>query len=179
MIYLAVACRCAVALVFAVSAGSKVRNRAAFAAFESSVRGLRLLPRSATRPITVATCAAELAVVPLVAVPATADAGLLLAAALLAAFSAVISTVLARRGTAVACRCFGSSGQPLGAHHIIRNAVLAAVAVGGVLALPERSGPIHPGGFAVALLAGAVLALLAVTLDDAISLFRTANTARR
>lgn len=57
--------------------------------------------------------------------------------ALLLAFAA-IGAMAARRGTSIACRCFGTSGETLGARTVMRALLLALVAV-ALLALEVTS----------------------------------------
>ncbi|GLF99549.1 MauE/DoxX family redox-associated membrane protein [Streptomyces yaizuensis] len=147
------------------------------------------------RPLAVAVVTAEAALVPALALPgvlappAALDAvpgtaagtaavllvcGLALAAVLLAAFTA-LAVSAARGGNRVPCRCFGRTTTPLGAVHAVRNAVLLAVAVTGLVAtaLPGWSpGAGDPVAALTAVLAGAALGLLTTALDDLAALFR-------
>ncbi|MEU4197253.1 MauE/DoxX family redox-associated membrane protein [Kribbella sp. NPDC026611] len=72
----------------------------------------------------------------------------------------------------VPCRCFGRSTAPLGARHGIRNLVLAALMVAGlVTAGADR--PVPPlGGIALAVAAAAVGVIVTVYLDDLAELAR-------
>ena len=104
----------------------------------------------------------EAAIAVLAAVPATARAGLLLAAAVLAALAAGVHVAL-RRGTSAPCRCFGTAAAPLGRRHVARNLLLGAAAATAAAA----AGPaLAPAGIAVSLGAGAAAALAVVFLDD-------------
>ncbi|MEV5680543.1 MauE/DoxX family redox-associated membrane protein [Streptomyces sp. NPDC052179] len=176
-------------LVFTRSVMGKVRSRAAFAEFTGTVRSLPpARPLSAPLPartLAVLVVTAEAALVPALALPgvlappAVLVAGLGTAAVLLSAFTALAADA-ARRGSRVPCRCFGRTTTPLGAVHAVRNSVLLAVAVTGLVAVtvtgrsPEAGDPMagDPMVVLTALLGGAVLGLLVTALDDLAALFR-------
>jgi uncharacterized membrane protein YphA (DoxX/SURF4 family) len=132
--YLELTCRALLGAVFLVSGLTKVAGRGRFPAFARSARRLGSLPRAWTLPVARAVVAAELAVVCLLASPVTAvaDFGFVLAGGLLVVFAAAIARSL-RRGEREPCRCFGPSNAPLGWRHVLRNAVLAGVALLGLL----------------------------------------------
>lgn len=154
MTYLLLSIQFVVAGVFALSAAGKLRARAEFAASLAEFG----VPSGARRPAGVAIMAAELAIVPLVLVPATALAALVLAAALLAIFAAAVALAL-RRGRRPRCRCFGVASAPLRRAHVGRNLGLALVAAVGAVA----AGAADPTTLDLAPLAVAVLvATLAV-----------------
>ncbi|MET9295512.1 MauE/DoxX family redox-associated membrane protein [Streptomyces sp. NPDC003077] len=181
--------------VFLISAVSKMAGRQAFAAFADSVRAMANMPARArsARPVSVAVVTAECAVCALFAVSgllslygrvsssqssATAarlatSAGAALAATLLVAFAiAIVRTV--RRGARTPCRCFGASAAPLGPRHVVRNAVLAGLAVYGAV-LPVSGAPlpyVPLAHTAVAAMAGLLLGGLAALLDELVALFR-------
>jgi hypothetical protein len=173
MRYAVLGCALTLAAVFAVSAGSKLAGRSAFAAFVASTG--RLLPDPRLSPALVAfgVVTAELAVPPLlVAAPAV---GLGLAAALLLSFSVGV-LVAVRRGVQAPCRCFGASAARLNRFHALRSGALAVFAVvGAAMAVPLRGAgwvvQLHPGGIAVTILCAAVLALLVFFFDDIAALF--------
>jgi hypothetical protein len=99
--------------------------------------------------------------------PASARAGALLAALLLAAFSVAIVLSLTRNANAT-CRCFGADGGRLGVRHVVRNALLfvscLVVAIGG-------TGPVDPGVAVAAAGAGVTAALLVLGMDPVAELF--------
>ncbi|MFE3456544.1 MauE/DoxX family redox-associated membrane protein [Nocardiopsis aegyptia] len=174
MSHVQIACQVLLALVFCVSAVSKVRGRAAFDGFVTAVR--RLAPRwavgsaPAVRRLSVALVLAEAGTVLLLLVPGWSRAGLAAAALLLAAFSAAVARVL-RADERVACRCFGASAVPLRPVHLVRNLVLLAAAVVG-LAPALASVPLpEPGAVAASAAAGAFGGLLVVLIDDIVLLF--------
>lgn len=165
MEYLSVGCASLLALVFAVSAISKIRD---FGGFVASVPGL--VPRLAggmARPVGLLVVALEAIMPVLLAVPAAAPYGFGLAFLMLAAFTVAIAAAV-RRGRRAPCRCFGVSAAPLGNRHLGRNAVLlTATALGAV---PAGS-PEAAAGVAVAVAAGAVGAILIVSFDPLADLF--------
>ena len=173
MEYVEVGVRCALGLVFLVSAVSKVRSRDSWLAFTESVRALGvrrdgLVPTAATLVVLT-----EFAVVALLAVPVRGAAvgGFGLAAVLLLVFTAAIAMTL-RRGVRTSCRCFGASDAPLGGWQVARNAVLVVVAIaGGAAAL--RTGPAEAANVAVAVCAGLLAGGLVAVLDDVVALFRS------
>lgn len=175
MAYLGLGCRCVIGLVFLVSAVSKLRSRGAFREFTAWLVSLPLpVVRRCPGVLAAALAAVEAGIVVLDALPWaawtvwTAPAALILAAVTLAVFTA--GTWLAiRRGANQPCQCFGASATPLGRRHVIRDAVLCAIAVTG--ALTAGSVATSGGGIAVSLFAGAVIALLVVFLDDLAALY--------
>jgi len=153
-------------LVFAVSAVSKIRTRAAYAAFVASTG--RLLPAGSrwVRQAALLVVVAEVAVV--VLLPVLPALGLAIAAVLLAAFTVAIAGAV-RRGVTAPCRCFGSSARPLGVAQAVRNGVLAVLATGGAagaVAVPDVLAGAHPAGVAIAALGALVLAVLTISFDD-------------
>ncbi|MFJ3925249.1 MauE/DoxX family redox-associated membrane protein [Streptomyces sp. NPDC090022] len=160
-------------LVFALSVHGKVRSRRAFEEFTDSVRTLAPAFAGRARPAAALVVAAEAVAATALAVPGSGALGLALGAVLLAAFTVVVAAAL-RAGTGAACRCFGRSSTPLSRVHLVRNAVLFAVAGYGlaatVLAGPGTGAP--AAAVVPALGAGAVLGLPAAVLDDLVGLFR-------
>ncbi|MEV6928530.1 MauE/DoxX family redox-associated membrane protein [Dactylosporangium sp. NPDC051485] len=167
MSYVETACRCVLGIVFAVSALSKVRGRAAWSRFTASVAALAPAPRTATRPLAAAVVAAEGAIVLALAAGPVAPVGFAMAIGLLAAFTAAIVRAY-RRERRVPCACFGS-GRPVGPRHVVRNGILAAVGLAGLVT--AGGGPIRPAGAGIALAAGLLCGLLLITFDDVADLF--------
>lgn len=172
MEYLVAGARGLLGLVFLVSVVGKVTGRSEFTAFVGSVRTLGVVPPVLVRPVARTVIAGEAAVCVLMAVPVRggATAGFLVAAALLTAFTAGIAAAV-RRGATTPCRCFGPSSTPLGIPHIVRNAVLCAVAVAGALAVPVGADA-RPGGAVVAGIAGLLAGAVVTQLDHLLALFR-------
>lgn len=178
MAYLLLACSLTLALVFGMSAASKT-GRSAFGEFASSAGPLEVLPRALRRPAATATLAAEvvltvLLLISVVAAFTTALAPVAViayagAAALLLAFTVAIVLTL-RRGSRKPCRCFGAKATPLGPAHVVRNVLLLAVALAGLVALTGNS-EVAPAGAALAGVAGLVAGLLVTRFDDLTDLF--------
>jgi hypothetical protein len=164
-VFLVVACRVLIGATFLAAAAGKLRSPGTFAA---DLSGMAVVPARYVAAVAAATVTAEAAVGPLVLWPRTTRFGAALAMVLLAAFVAVIASVL-RRGAAVSCPCFGSSRSRLGPRHLVRNAVLLAAAA-VALAGPA---PTTPGVAGVALAAGLglVAATVVIRLDDLVALF--------
>jgi hypothetical protein len=162
MAYAALICRTVVGLVFAVSAFSKIRSVTAYREFASWLASVPV-PLASNRALPPVLAGAESASVVLVAVPATAAAGLVLAAFTLAVLAA--GTVVAvRRGAQVTCQCFGPSRTALGARHVLRNCFLLVLAVVGAC----WAGAVapQPAGIGLSLWAAVALATFVVFLDD-------------
>jgi uncharacterized membrane protein YphA (DoxX/SURF4 family) len=164
LVYFAMGARCLIALVFLASVVGKVRSRASFGDFESSVRVLAAWPTGPVRLLAAVVVTVEVAVPILLAVPGAGTAALVVAAVALVVFTAVIMRAL-RRGTTATCNCFGPAATPLSRRHVVRNVLLLAVVATAAL-VPPASGPVHPGGFAVAALVAVVVAALVVRFDD-------------
>lgn len=169
MSYLDPACRGLLAAVFLLAVVGKVRTRAAFAAFAGSLADVSLLPARARRAAAVAVVAAETATAVLLAVPLTAAAvaGFALAFGLLAGFAGAVWLSL-RRGDRIRCLCFGSEAGPMDRGHVLRNSVLAAVALVGLISsLTSGAGAAPaPAGVLAAAGAGAALGALLTRWDD-------------
>jgi hypothetical protein len=169
VVYVVVACRCVLAAVFALSAAGKVRGPRRFA---DAVASFRMLPARAVRPVAYGFLAGEAGAAVLLCVPATVVAGFVLSAALLAAFTAAVGQALARKLN-VPCPCFGASLAPVGPRHVVRDAVLVAVAGFGLAgALGPDQASAAPGGVVVAVAAAAVVVLLVRFADDLAELIR-------
>jgi hypothetical protein len=172
MFYLVLTCRCLLGVVFAVSAASKLRP-AGFADFTRTVRAVVPGWSRWAGPIAAAVAAGEAMVVAGLFLPSTTPYGFGLAGLLLAAFVFAIVHTL-RRGAAVRCRCFGSSGTPLGYPHVVRNALLIAVAVAGLLGTAVTAGTglaVPLPAAAVSVAGGVVAAAVLIRLDEIVELF--------
>jgi hypothetical protein len=103
----------------------------------------------------------------------TVPVGFVLAAGLLACFTAALVRTL-RRGSTASCHCFGPSTTPVGVHHVARNLVMIAVAAAGLIAdLSLGTQPYRPAGIAVTGLAVVVCVLVTARLDDLVAVFRS------
>ncbi|GAA0241065.1 MauE/DoxX family redox-associated membrane protein [Cryptosporangium japonicum] len=177
MRYLVLVAAATLWVVFAVSAVSKLRGRAAYAAFVAST-GRLLPPRfRAARPAALLVVVAELVVV--ATLPVVPVAGLVLGAALLGAFGVAILGAV-RRGVTAPCRCFGASARPLGVAAAVRNGLLAVLATGGAAAAAAVPAPLdgaHPAGVAIAAFGALVLAVLTISFDDVADLLTPGSVA--
>lgn len=173
MEYVVVGLRSLIVLVFAVSVASKLRGRRAYAEFVAATGRLSPRPVAGTAVWRLAAwvVAAELAVPVLLLVPVTASLGFAVAAALLVALTGAILLAL-RRGERAPCRCFGSAEQPLGYPQVVRNLVLLAVCVLGLVGGQLPVAAPDPAGALLAVVAGAVAATVVVMADDIAALFR-------
>lgn len=167
MEYLTVASQALLTTVFGWAAVSKVR---AFASFRQSVR--QMVPARYVGVVAAGIVAAESGCA--LAVPVSAVVGLIACLCVLMGFCVGI-VVLLVRGVSASCACFGADGAPLGRKHLIRNGLLAGVALGGLMS--DAAGELHPGGVLAAVFAGLIGAALLVSFDDLAELFMP-STAR-
>ena len=167
--YAITACRLILAGVFVLSAVEKVR---APKAFVDGVGSFRLLPERFVRAGAYAVLVGEVCSAGLLAFPQTALAGFVLAAVVLALFTAAIAQAI-RRGLNVPCPCFGVSTAPVGPRHIIRNLILIAVAVTGAAGIGLAGVHQHAAvaGIVIAATLAAVVVLLVRFTDDLAGLF--------
>src|ERR1700730_15762709 len=114
MTYMAVTSRCLIGVVFAVSAFTKLRSGPAFRAFSAWVATLPLLPKGGRSAIAIIVAAAEAVTLLLVALPRPSVAGLTVAAAVLAAFTAGTFVAARSQAGAVPCQRFCPSSVALG-----------------------------------------------------------------
>ncbi|MEV0613648.1 MauE/DoxX family redox-associated membrane protein [Nonomuraea sp. NPDC050404] len=173
-------CQLSIAIVFAISAFTKLRTGAAFRSFVAS---LVMVPGPFRYAVAAVLAAGEVIVTVLAAggvaaavavaaatpVPAWPRLGLALAGVLLVVLSAGIA-VTRWRGLRVACRCFGRSETPLGGVHLVRNALLLVVVALG-LSAPAVTGPLPVAGLAVAVPVALTTAVVLVFFDDIADLF--------
>jgi hypothetical protein len=158
-----IACRCLFGAVFAVSAVSKVRSRAAWQALRAWLAAMPFRPLR-LKGMPLALVSAETAVVALVA--AVPLAGLIASAALAFALTAGLYLVV-RSGSREPCHCFGASSEPLSSQHVIRNGVLLALAiVGSVCAGVTTGNRPGPAESILAVIAGLAAALLIIFSGD-------------
>jgi hypothetical protein len=190
MTELLIAVLAAAAGVFAASAAAKLRSRAAYRSFRTSLRETRLLSErrlaSVTRLLVAseAAVAASLSAAAVAAVVAVPGSRLLTAAALTAA-AALTGTLLAgvavvvHRGTRAQCACFGGrSARPLGWSQLARNGCLLGVLVAGLAGDLLGGGSPGLAGALLAVAAGGVAAPLFTHWDELVSLFAPLSPAR-
>jgi hypothetical protein len=173
--YAEIACRLCLLTVFAVALAGKLSGKDSFGAFARSVRQLGVVPNRTVPVVARSAVAAEGIVVVLLAIPSSYSgaAGCVLAAGVLAVFTAAIGIGL-RRGNTAPCRCFGASTTPLGTRHVVRNAVLVAIALSGAAAAAVP-GPAGTAGLLVAGVAGVVAGATVTAFDDIVALLRPAR----
>ncbi len=132
---MALAARLVLFAVFAFAGVAKLLDREGS---REAARGFGV-PERLAGFVGVALPVAELTAAGLLLFPATAQAGAILALALLATFVVAISVAMAR-GEAPDCHCFGAlHSEPAGAKTLIRNVILAAVAVVPIVDGPGAS----------------------------------------
>jgi len=181
MSYLFLACSVVLSLVFGMSSASKL-GRSAFRDFVASADPLKILPRPLRPLASRAVVASEIAltVVLLIGAGSAATSALVpvavvalaAAAALLLAFTIAIVATL-RRGGQQACRCFGAKATPLRPAHVVRNALLLAVALAGLVTVIGTDPSVEPSGAVLAGVTGLVVGLLVTRFDDLTDLFGT------
>jgi len=174
--------------VYLTSAVAKLRSRRAYLSFrmglaETKLVQPRLLPAVAAL---LAGCEAlvsvSTAVVIVLGVARWGDAGTAIAAtlglaiALTGALAGGIAVIL-RRGTQARCACFGAvSDQLLGRSQLARNSVLLAAVTTALICSRDNHGQPSVGGAVVAAMAGGVIGLLLIRLDDIVELFGPIST---
>src|SRR5262249_56896128 len=97
-------------------------------------------------------------------VRATGRMGLAAAAGVPAVMTAVLARSL-RRGARVRCRCFGAGAADVTGGHLVRNGIVIAVALLGLVGA-TIGGRSSAGGVAVAVVAGVIGGVLLVRWDD-------------
>jgi hypothetical protein len=168
------ACRCVLGLVFAVSAVSKVRSQAAWRSLGTWLAGMPFRPlRLKGMPLTLVL--AEAAVVALVAAAPLAG---LISGAVLALTLTVGLYLVVRSGSRQPCLCFGTSSEPAGSQHVLRNGVLLALAVVGSVCAGTTGHPPGPAESMLAAIAGLATALLVIFFGDISALFTSGSEFR-
>jgi uncharacterized membrane protein YphA (DoxX/SURF4 family) len=161
--YLELAARVLLATVFCLAVGGKLRPPKGFDTFARSLHESLGTPSGLARPIAGAVVLGEALVAALLVAPVSAQQGSLAAAAVLAGFTAVTAWLVRQRSLA-SCRCFGAGGTRFGPRHVVRNALLTAIAVFAAAAGPSSG--VHPAGAAVAAAAACMLGLLVTRWED-------------
>jgi len=171
------------ACVYGTSSGTKLASRKNYTAFRDGLGDTSLVPRRLL-PATAAILAGGEAIVAvglLVALVLAAGglAGSVAVAAAALACGAVLTGVLAagviavvRSGTKAACACFGAkAGRELTGAHVARNVALLGILLVGLIGNEFRHGRPAAAAAIVAIVAGAVVALLLIRFDDLVDLF--------
>jgi Methylamine utilisation protein MauE len=166
---ISLACRFLMGTVFTVSVVAKLHGKEAWRSFASWLSGLPFRPLG-LRWAPAALTAAEAAVAVLVALSATAPAGLMAASALCLALTAGLA-VAVRRGSRQPCHCFGSSSEPLSAQDVGRNALLLALAVTGLAcAAAGGTGSVGPAEVGLTAVGGVAAAVIIIFFGDVAAL---------
>lgn len=153
-------------VVLLVSGVGKIIGPASFAA---SLREMRLLPGGAVPLAAALVVAGELlaalsVLLGLTAMPELLGYGFALCAALFLLFDVVVISVI-RRGRSVACTCFGRTASAFSARHVVRNTLLTATAVAGLVAAGAGTAS-WTTATGIAVVMGLVLSLLVILMDD-------------
>jgi len=149
------ALRAAGAALFASAALHKLRG---FAEFRVALADYQLVPWWTSGIAARALVAAECATAVLLLSPLARPTGFAAAAGLLALYGAAIAVNLLRGRRDIDCGCFGPAQRaPLGVGLVVRNALLAAVALTGLLPTVDR-----PLGGVDAITAAALVLALAL-----------------
>lgn len=153
--YLLIGERCLLAAVFAAAFAGKTRGAQRFRRFATSIQTMAILPERMATPAGAVVVAGEGLTVALLLIPATIRAGFASAAILLIVFIGVVIRSV-RGGIVAECRCFGNAGSIMSNAMIVRNALLLALAVPGMVWRPTVSvdSTASVVGIALALLAG-------------------------
>lgn len=125
-----------IALLFGVAALHKLSD---WPRFGAAIAGYRIAPERLVPGLAVAVVALEVAAATLLPLPASRPAGGLLAAGLLGGYALAIGVNLRRGRTNIDCGCFGPSARrPIGAWMVVRNLLLAVVALAAALPVTNR-----------------------------------------
>jgi hypothetical protein len=172
MIYLAIAGRFLIGVIFAFSALGKVRSKSAYREFVTWLADLPvpLLPKRGRAVVAGTLVADEVLIVVLVTMSPTAPAGLSLAAVTLAVFAAG-TFAMARSPAQATCQCFGRSEVPISTRHLVRDIVLCAVAATAAAAAAAATVEARPVGITMSLASATVAAAFLLLLDDIAALF--------
>jgi hypothetical protein len=167
----AAGCAAVIAVVFGFAAVGKLRDSGSWTDFVTTTRSMLPTRRLPARPVAVAVVGGEIAAACLAVAAIVTGATLVatlafaVAAVLLASFVDGIARVL-RSGRTVRCRCFGSTGAEFGRTHLVRNGLLlATVVIGLVVTLTGAAAPLGAATF-VAAAAGATGGLLVAHWDE-------------
>jgi hypothetical protein len=174
------------ACVYGTSAVAKLASRRSYIAFRDGLGETSLVPHRLLRKVAAVlvggetivavgtAAAAVLTGAGLVGARPVTTAALACATVLTGVLAAGVSVVV-HAGTHATCACFGvrpgRTGPTLGAPHLARNLGLLALLVAGLISNEFTHGRPNVAAVLVAVVAGAVVALLAIMLDDLVALF--------
>jgi hypothetical protein len=134
---LAATLRAALAALFLAAVAHKLRDRRRFGA---TLADYQVLPGALVGPAALGVVTAELAIVGMLVAPGLSRAGAASAGALLVVYGAAIGVNLARGRRHIDCGCMAAAARrPISGWLVVRNLVLVAVALAGLL--PVRSRP--------------------------------------
>jgi energy-converting hydrogenase Eha subunit A len=173
--------------VYGTSSAAKLGSRRNYTAFRVGLAETSLVPQRLLRAVAAMLTGVEAAVAAGAAVAAiligtglrgarpAAMAVLACAIVLTGALAAGVAVVI-RTGTHATCACFGArpgqAGRALGWPHLVRNLALLIVLLTGLAASAAVAVTRPaPAPALVAAATGAVIALLAIMLDDIVALF--------
>jgi energy-converting hydrogenase Eha subunit A len=173
--------------VYGTSSAAKLGSRRNYTAFRAGLAETSLVPQRLLRAVAAMLTGVEAAVAAGAAVAAiligtglrgarpAAMAVLACAIVLTSALAAGVAVVI-RTGTHATCACFGArpgqAGRALGWPHLVRNLALLIVLLTGLAASAAVAVTRPaPAPALVAAATGAVIALLAIMLDDIVALF--------
>lgn len=169
MIYVDLIARVGIASVLAVSAASKLRSAAALQSFATSLQAFRL-PRFVLRAAPYLIVASETSVPVLLIVSPSVPIGYALSMLLMAVFEVGIARAV-MSNLRIPCRCFGADGEVLAIRHIVRNAIVFAVAAAGLAThLSSLGANASNGTVADATVGGLLLGLTLIRWDDLVFL---------
>jgi len=130
------ALRAGFAVLFLAAAFHKIRD---LARFRATLAAYRLLPPRLVAPGALALAVTELGLAVALAAPPLRGPSLLAAAGLLSIYGGAMAVNLARGRRDIDCGCAGPAARrPISGVLVARNAVLAAVALGGLLPVSPR-----------------------------------------
>ncbi|MGI5149989.1 MauE/DoxX family redox-associated membrane protein [Plantactinospora sp. CA-294935] len=170
--YLSVVCRGTVVVVFALSAVSKLRSRAAYARFRRSTRLLTGLPEDPASALARLVIAGEVTVAVTASAGPLSSAGLGVAGVLLCGFTWALARS-PESGQALECGCFGSSVSATRHTAIARNLLLLGVVFGGLVSSHIATGavPVRWDATLVCVVGAVALATFITHLHEITSLF--------
>jgi hypothetical protein len=170
--YVCLVLRGTVAVVFAMSALSKVRSRSAYARYRRATGRLTGLPRAPAAALAPVVVAVEAFVAVTAGIGRFAAVGLGVAGVLLCAFTVALARSPAS-AQALECGCFGSSAGAARHTAVARNLLLLGVVLGGLATTfaVTVSTTIEWGVVAVCAVAVAMLAAFIVRFEAIMSVF--------
>jgi hypothetical protein len=157
--------RVLVGLVLSIAFVGKLSSRSSFREFCGSLRNVPGVPAAGRVAVAAVITATEGISVVLLIVPATVVLGLGLSALLFVVFT-IAPVVAMAKGRALVCRCFGVRNGVIGKAHLVRNVVLLAVAVAGLVTSGAGRGEATGVQILAAVAAGALGAVALVAWDE-------------